>query len=517
MCQRVEAGKTSLFLLSILLLSVSIMPILIVGGDNGLQRVAVGIYPGGKNIWEYEADLSVSFNHVLQFQSIRQLDYARIVALLDRGYDVILNVEFQDSFANLYNVTAGMYDAYLVDLCNSIKADGRTIWIRTLHEFNGDWYNWGVLYPGNRKEDFVPAWRHVVQLFRDQGTPVKFQLNYNTRNGKDDPTLFSAFWPGDEWVDMTVITNYNRAGTDKWHPDTAWREFKNSFTYPYNQISPLTTKPIGVAETSSTSHGGDKAQWIINTFNSIVSDFPRVSQVTWFLRNKVVDGKSWDWDLNTPEDKDSFRRGMDLVTGGGSLFGDSFNSNYFNEWDGVYKTLGEWCGRTSARVHEWNYSAKFTSNGTPEYESAYCYRNILSAGWLSARSYVYVLDSGIRADSERMAFIMARGKSSNVLFAGWRMTGGQVKWYLSTRDGAGYRTVYSQSTPSLNRWYGMTVEWTIGTSGGAALKIDGIEACRTVSDTTGFGMVIQVRFGLAETYNCSPSTMYVDCCALSSR
>ena len=86
--------KRSRFLLSVLLLSVSFVPIFAVGGEAAPQRITVGVYPGGKNIWEYEADLSVSFNHVLQFQSVKQLNYAKIIAFLDRGYDVILNVEF---------------------------------------------------------------------------------------------------------------------------------------------------------------------------------------------------------------------------------------------------------------------------------------------------------------------------------------------------------------------------------------------------------------------------------------
>ncbi len=279
--------------------------------DEG-QRVTVGIYPSNsKPIWRYEEDLNVEFDHILQFQNVKTLNYSKIVPYLNQGYDVILNIEFQDSFANLKQVAAGDYDNYLISLANAIKADGRTIWLRPLHEFNGDWYNWGTLYTGNTIADFIPAWQHVVQLFRDNNTPVKFQLNYNANNGKNNPTPFSAFWPGDAWVDMVVITCYNRADTDQYY--RPWRSFAQNFEAPYNQVTALTAKPIGVAETSSTSLSGNKSQWIIDAFNAVAYNYTRVQQVTWFLVNKTVNGYLRDWDLNTQSEKDAFTQGMRIL------------------------------------------------------------------------------------------------------------------------------------------------------------------------------------------------------------
>lgn len=478
------------------------------------RQVAVGVYPGGKNVWTYEAELGVKIDHVLQFQEVKKPNFTKIVQFLDRGYDVILNIEFTDGFPNLKNITAGLYDGYLVSLCNQIKSGGRQIWVRPLHEFNGNWYNWGTLYPGNAIEDFVPAWRHIVQLFRDQDAPVKFQLNYNRLNGKDDPTPFSAFWPGDEYVDMTVITNYNRAGTDQWHPASSWQEFKDGFTGAYNQVCALTAKEVGVAETSSTSYGGSKPQWILNTFNSIAQDFPRVTQVTWFLLNKVVNGVTWNWDLNTPEEKDSFKRGMAILKGD-VVFGDSFDSG-FAKWSGTVMSPGETGARSTVRTRDYLYSAKFTSNGSRGFETAYCYRNLPGAGWVNVRCCVYVLNSGIRQDLERMAFVLMRGDGGNVAFAGWRMVDGVAKWYLSTRDRAGYETVFSTVIPVIFRWYMIEVEWNQAAAGVAVLKVDGKEVCRTLSDSSAYGGVSQARFGLAEIYNCEPSAVYVDCCVIQT-
>ncbi len=477
-------------------------------------NLTIGVYPGSKTVMNYETDLGVKFNHVLQFQSIKAINYSKVTDFLNRGYEVILNVEFTDSYANLKDIAQGKYDSYLLDLCSKIKADGRTIWIRTLHEFNGDWYNWGVLYPGNSKADFVPAWRHVEQVFHDQNAPVKLQLNYNRVNGKDDPMPFSTLWPGDEYVDMVVITCYNRAGTDQWHPDNSWKEFKDLFAAPYNQVSALTAKPIGVAETSSTSHGGDKPQWIINMFNSLARDYPRVSQVTWFLNNKTVNGLLWDWDLNSAEEKDSFRRGT-AVLNGAVVFADSFDAG-FTQWNGKYVSAGEWMGKTTARAHEWNCSAKYTSNGGHGFEYAYCVKTLPKAPTVSVRSCVYSTVSGIKNNGERIAFITLRG-SDNLAYAGWRMNNGKVTWYLSVRDGSAYKTVYSNVSPSLNKWYMIELNWTMSPAGSASLKVDGTVLCSiSRANTSTYGGVTAARLGLAEMYNCDAATAYLDCAAIQT-
>ena len=39
-------------------------------------EIQLGIYPGGETIEEYERDLNTKFDHVLEFQSIKALDYS---------------------------------------------------------------------------------------------------------------------------------------------------------------------------------------------------------------------------------------------------------------------------------------------------------------------------------------------------------------------------------------------------------------------------------------------------------
>lgn len=280
--------------------------------DISASIVKVGIYPGDKRIQAFEVETNLQLDHVLLFQPVSKIDYSKVIPFLDAGYDVILNIEFFDNYANLKDIASGKYDTNLLHLAESIKRDGRTIWLRPLHEFNGDWYNWGAFYgEGQDIKDFKAAWIHVVTFFREREVPVKFQFNYNRRNGKDMPNPFSDWWVGDEYVDMVVITSYNRAYTSEFHQ--YWRTFSEEFSPAYEQVVKLTGKPIGIAEMSSTSYGGDKPKWIDDAFKDIAQKYPRVEQVTWFLYNRPVGSTIWDWGINTQAERDAFSNGVLLL------------------------------------------------------------------------------------------------------------------------------------------------------------------------------------------------------------
>jgi hypothetical protein len=276
--------------------------------------ISLGLYPGGCSVEEYERRLDVKFNHLLMFQNINRLNYLKVKQELDKGYTVVLTITFRESYANLRDVRDGVYDDRLVDLIDQIKDDGREIWIRPLHEFNGDWDSWDVYYPGNSPDDFIPAWRHIVALFREKNAPVKFEIDYNRINARGNTTPFREFYPGDDWVDMVVISCYNRAFTDRAH--NHWRSFKEQFEEAYEQVTRMTDKPVGVAEMGTVSNGGDKPQWIIDAFTSIYYDFPRVREVNWFLNNKTFNDTVCDWDLNTPEEIAAFRKAIQILLNG---------------------------------------------------------------------------------------------------------------------------------------------------------------------------------------------------------
>eukprot|EP00612_Vaucheria_litorea_P003972 CAMPEP_0171460858 /NCGR_PEP_ID=MMETSP0945-20130129/5560_1 /TAXON_ID=109269 /ORGANISM="Vaucheria litorea, Strain CCMP2940" /LENGTH=583 /DNA_ID=CAMNT_0011987133 /DNA_START=94 /DNA_END=1845 /DNA_ORIENTATION=+ len=280
------------------------------------REVEVGIFTGSTSPKQREDDFGMEvWSYRLIFMSIFDLQFYKIEDVFNDGYTPILNMEFLSSSSTpvLQKIIDGIYDDELWKFATECTDYGKTFWIRTLHEYNGDWYPWGILYwyegkQSNTMDQYKQALNKIIGIFKTKGAPVKFQLDINNVNGLDDTTPLSYFWPGDENIDAVTITAYNRAYSTPNH-QYSWSFYKH-FQPAYDAISKLTSKPIWVAETATTSYGTDKSTWIRECFRSIALDFPRITQVTWFLYNKDEEGMLLDWDLNTDEQKQAFKDGF---------------------------------------------------------------------------------------------------------------------------------------------------------------------------------------------------------------
>jgi len=199
-------------------------------------------------------------------------------------------------------------------------------------------------------------------------------------------------------------------------------------------------------------------------------------------------------------------------------FKDGFESGTFGVWTGIGTTSGEAAAIVNTVKRSGTYGARLTSNGNRGFESAYCYENVASSSDLYARGYFYVTASGISSNDNRFYFTILQAGSNSVAYAGWRMVGGVVRWNLLVRDGSGYVSVSSTSSPSLNRWYSVELHWKEGSSNGLGeLFVDGTLVCSISSKNTAYyGEVNRVKFGLSEIYNCAPTQVYGDDCAISS-
>jgi Glycosyl hydrolase family 26 len=187
---------------------------------------------------------------------------------------------------SLDQLAAGGYDSYLHKAAALAKTLPFEVMIRFGHEMNGDWYGWS----GNPTA-YVNAWRHVVEVFRQDGaTNVKWVWSPTVDYG-DYP--FASYFPGDSWVDYVALDGYNwgtaGVGANK------WESLRQVFASSYAKITQLSSKPVIIAETSSSEVGGNKADWIREGFlKTIPQDFPRVSAVIWFDRDAEE-----DWRINT--------------------------------------------------------------------------------------------------------------------------------------------------------------------------------------------------------------------------
>jgi len=201
---------------------------------------------------------------------------------------------------------------------------------------------------------------------------------------------------------------------------------------------------------------------------------------------------------------------------GESRFEDGFESGSFNAWTGTYVTPGETAIVVNTRPYEGNFSARFASNGTGGSEAAYCYESIPATHDFRTSGYFYISQSGITENNDRFYFIKFLAGNVSVAYAGWRRIGGVDRWELTIRDATGWTSAYSTSSLTINRWYKLELYWTEdATNGQSELDIDGTRICSIQNqNTTAFGDVNQVRYGLAEIYGGGPTTVYVDSCQI---
>jgi hypothetical protein len=208
----------------------------------------------------------------------------------------------------LPDIAAGKYDGYLRQAADAAKSmPFGEILIRFAHEMNGNWYGWS-----GSPSAYVEAWRRVVTIFREQGASnVKFIWSPNVDYG-DYP--MQPYFPGDAWVDYVALDGYNWGATGQ--GSGRWESLSSVFESSYDQLTRLSSKPVMIAETSSSETGGSKADWIREGFlKTIPQQFPRVAAVIWFSRDQEDD---WRVD-SSPASLAAYREVVASTLYGGSV------------------------------------------------------------------------------------------------------------------------------------------------------------------------------------------------------
>jgi Glycosyl hydrolase family 26 len=190
------------------------------------------------------------------------------------------------------NIVDGQFDSYFKAQADYVASTHTAVDIRLMHEMNvpPPGSAWGPGSSAGTPAQFIQAWRHIVTIFRQQGaTNVRWVWAPNTDcNGR---CPFTAYYPGDAWVDDVGLDGYNFAGIH----DVAWMSLQQVFQSSYKTLTRMTDKPVMFTETASSSDGGNKAQWIKQGFlDTIPKLFPRVVEVTWWERIDQT-----DWQINS--------------------------------------------------------------------------------------------------------------------------------------------------------------------------------------------------------------------------
>lgn len=141
-----------------------------------------------------------------------------------------------------HDVAAGLYDAQIENLAESLRAFDAPVFLRIGYEFNGQWN-------GYERESFVAAWRRIVDALRAAGADQVATVWCFAEEGNDKD--FMQYYPGDEYVDWWSIDLF-----DKEH-------LVSPFTEAFLDAAEAHRKPVMIGESTARRvgvHGGE-ASW----------------------------------------------------------------------------------------------------------------------------------------------------------------------------------------------------------------------------------------------------------------
>lgn len=194
----------------------------------------------------------------------------------------------------LSEIAGGAFDRYITRYAGEIRDYGGPLMLRPFHEMDGNWYPWGGLVNGNTPADFIAAWRHVHDLFRRAGaTNVTWVWSVNHVSVPDTAAnAIANYWPGDAYVDWTAISGFNWGRAS---PLSVWKGIDAVIGARYAELQRY-GKPIALMETGAPEVGGNKAEWITDTYARLLAGYPGIDAVIWYDRR---DSDARDWRIDS--------------------------------------------------------------------------------------------------------------------------------------------------------------------------------------------------------------------------
>jgi len=153
------------------------------------------------------------------------------------------------------DIASGRYDAWIRARADAIRAFGRPMYFCFHHEPEDD-------TAFGTPEDYISAYRHVVDVFREQRvTNVAFVWTMMSSSFVDGGARAVSFYPGDVYVDAVGVDAYNWSPG---RPGTRWRSFAEVVSparaFAREHAEPLIVAEFGVQE--DPADPGRKAAWI---------------------------------------------------------------------------------------------------------------------------------------------------------------------------------------------------------------------------------------------------------------
>jgi hypothetical protein len=189
-------------------------------------------------------------------------------------------------------VAEGKYDAYIDKWALDARKLGVAFFLRLGHEMNDPYrYPWGP--QNNKPDEYIAAWRHVVERFRAQGatnaiwvwSPHPAYLTYED------------FYPGADYVDWVGTTGINYGTVATW---SQWWSFDAIVGKFYRKVAEY-NKPVMICEFGSLSVGGDRPAWYSEALTDLPRRYPLVKALVFYHNgnDQTTTYKQLDWTFRT--------------------------------------------------------------------------------------------------------------------------------------------------------------------------------------------------------------------------
>jgi hypothetical protein len=174
---------------------------------------------------------------------------------------------------NLFHVTsrriaAGIYDHHLKRYAQDVKKFGCVIVLSIGHEMNGWWYPWG-LSTGTTQAEFIAAWRHVHDIFAEEGARNVIWSwdpthQYRSPRPGKIATPASQWYPGSKYVDWVGIDGYLNYDVNG-HP----QNFAEIFDYQLKDIRRVAPHKLVYLAETAVARGPGSLKQIPNLFDGL--------------------------------------------------------------------------------------------------------------------------------------------------------------------------------------------------------------------------------------------------------